>query len=431
MTESAPAIRLLRTVSRWEVVALAVNDVVGSGVYLILPVATASLLGPASIWAILAIGLAILPIVLCFAEASSLFDQAGGAFIYARVAFGELIGFEIGWMSWIARVTSVAGLTVFFSRAVAYLWAPAHAGWGQWVVSLSSLIVLTAINVAGVKSGARTAVVLAVGKLVPLAMLIVVGLFAMSWSRLFPVSLPEGGKLARGALLILFAYAGFENTPAPAAEFQNPQRDIPFAMIFQIIVVSAVYALVQVVALGTVPELGSAQTPLADAGRLLMGPAGGLLLTVGAILSVLGTNNNTVLTGPRYMYALAEAGHLPSVFARVHPRFRTPSVAIIAQGILAALLLLTGTGEDLAKVSSIARIATYAGTAAAVPVLRRKLAASPRAIRLPGGIAIPIAALLVCLAFVLTAEWKNWLSASIAVAVGGAIYFSPRLRRNR
>ena len=124
---------------------------------------------------------------------------------------------------------------------------------------------------------------------------------------------PDAGNFTKAALLVLFAYAGFENTSAPAGEFKNPQRDVPFALIVQIAIVTAIYTLVQLVAIGTIPDLGVSKTPLADAGRLLLGPVGGLLLTVGAVLSVLGTNNNTVLAGPRYLYALAESGRLPRV----------------------------------------------------------------------------------------------------------------------
>src|SRR5207245_7157403 len=113
---------LLRAVSRWQIVALSVNDVIGSGVYLILPVAAAQLLGPASVWAILAAGFGVLLLVLCFAEAGSLFDQAGGAIVYTRAAFGEFIGFQVGWMSWIARIASISALSGLFARAVAYLW---------------------------------------------------------------------------------------------------------------------------------------------------------------------------------------------------------------------------------------------------------------------------------------------------------------------
>jgi amino acid transporter len=430
----------LRVVSRWEIVALSVNDVVGSGVYLILPVAAASLLGPASVWAILAAGFAVLLLVLCFAEAGSLFDKPGGAIVYTRAAFGDFVGFEVGWMTWIARIASIAGLSVFFARAVGYLWPAARSGLGQQLTVVLPLLALTAINVAGVKSGARTAVFLAFGKIIPLVALVAVGVFAISWDRVFPVPMPPGENFTKAALLVLFAYGGFENTPAPAGEFQNPRRDIPFALIFMIVIVTSIYTAVQLVAIGTVTNLGESQTPLADAGRLLMGPAGGFLLTLGAVLSVLGTNNNTVLAGPRYLYALAETGRLPAVFARIHPRFRTPHVAIITQTAVALGLIVLdwslnslfpsrggiALAERLAMLSAIARLATYIGTVLSVPVLRRKMPATERTIRLPGGPTIPILALLICVLFLSAAEAKNWIAGAIALAVGAAIYASRR-----
>jgi APA family basic amino acid/polyamine antiporter len=413
-------------VSRWEIVALSVNDVIGSGVYLILPVAAAQLLGPASVWAILAAGFGVLLLVLCFAEAGSLFDQPGGAIVYTRAAFGDFAGFEVGWMSWIARIASIAGLSVFFARAVGYLWPAAKSGLGQQATIVLPILVLTAINVAGIKSGARTAVVLAWGKVLPLVLFVAVGLFWVDWGRVFPVPMPERANFMKAALLVLFAYGGFENTSAPAGEFKNPKRDVPFALIVQIAIVATIYSAVQLVAIGTIPNLGVSPTPLADGAAMMMGPVGGLILTIGAILSVLGTNNNTVLAGPRYLYALAETGRLPRFFARVHPRFHTPHVAILTQTGVALLLMLTGTAEELAVLSAIARLATYMGTVLSVPVLRRKMPQTPRTIRLPLGPTIPIVAFAICLLFLSAAEKKNWIGGGIALAVGALIYVSRR-----
>ena len=417
---------MLRVVSRWEIVALSVNDVVGSGVYLILPVAAAALLGPASVWAILAAGFAVLLLVLCFAEAGSRFDRAGGAYIYTRAAFGDFAGFEVGWMTWIARVASVAGLSVFFARAVGFLWEGARSGAGKWATILLGLAVLTAVNVRGVKSGARTAVLLTWGKLLPLALFVAVGIFAVDWSRVFPVPTPERANFGKAALLVLFAYAGFENTAAPAAEFRNPRRDVPFALIVMIALVTAVYTSVQLVAIGTIPNLGASPTPLADAAKQMMGPIGGFLLTLGAALSVLGTNNNTILSGPRYLYALAETGALPRVFAKVHPTYHTPHVAILTQSGLAAALMLTGTAEQLAELSVIARLASYIGTAGSVPILRRKMPAGERTLRLPGGPLIPLAALAICLVFLSSATVKNLIAGAVALAVGAMVFLWRR-----
>ena len=435
---------LLRAVSRWQIVALSVNDVIGSGVYLILPVAAARLLGPASVWAILAAGFAVLLLVLCFAEASSLFDRPGGAIVYTRAAFGDFVGFEVGWMTWIARISSIAGLSVFFARAVGYLWPGARGGIGQAATIVMPLLVLTWINVRGVKSGAATAVVLAWGKVLPLVLFVAVGLFWVNWGRVFPVPVPERGNFMKAALLVLFAYAGFENTPAPAGEFVNPKRDVPFALIMQIAIVTAIYTAVQLVAIGTVPNLGSSPTPLADAAAMMMGPVGGLILTLGAVLSVLGTNNNTVLAGPRYLYALAETGRLPAVFARIHPRYRTPHVAIWTQTGVALLLIAAdwilsathrfpgglGVAENLAELSVIARLVTYIGTCLAVLELRHRPSSSGRRLQWPAGPAIPIAALAICLVFLTAAEKENWMAGALALVAGGVVYSvrHPRLR---
>ena len=325
-------------------------------------------------------------------------------------------------MSWIARIASIAGLSVFFARAVGYLWPAAKSGVGQQVTIIVPLLVLTWINVRGIKQGALTAVVLAWGKVVPLVLFVLVGLFWVNWSRVFPVPMPERANFMKAALLVLFAYGGFENTAAPAGEFKNPRRDIPFALIVQIAIVATIYSAVQLVAIGTMPDLGKSPTPLADGAAMMMGPIGGFILTLGAVLSVLGTNNNTVLAGPRYLYALAESGRLPALFARVHQKYSTPYVAIVTQTAVALLLMLTGTAEDLAVLSAIARLATYMGTVASVPVLRRKMPQSPRTVRLPGGDIIPILAFAICLLFLSAAEKKNWIGGGIALAVGAVIY---------
>ena len=442
-TASRPAPGFLRAVSRWEIVALSINGVVGSGVYLVLPVATAQLLGPASVWAIPAGGLVVLLIVLCFAEAGSRFDQPGGAYLYARAAFGDFAGFQVGWMTWLARVAAVASLTVFFGRVLAYFWPAAGSGPGLALTILLQLGLLTWINVVGVKAGARTTVVLTIGKLLPLLALVAAGLLEVSWDGVFPVPAPDSRNFGQAALLVLYAYSGFETVSAPAGEFQDPQRNLPFALMIQLVTVTALYTLVQLVAIGTVPALGLAKTPLSDAGRILMGPAGGVLLTLGAAISVLGTNNGMILSGPRFLYALAEGGGLPRIFARIHPRFRTPYVAILTQGALALGLIAAdavvhavtpgafGVAEELALISIIARLVSYLGTCLAVPVLRRRLPSTPKTLRLPGGPVIPVAASLVCIFLVAAVERRVFVAGGIALAAGTLIYAYGRTQAPR
>jgi APA family basic amino acid/polyamine antiporter len=419
-----PALR--RVASRWQIVAFSVNDVIGSGVYL-LPAAAAAVLAGASVWAVLLAGLAVLLLVLCFAEASSYFDRPGGAYLYTKTAFGDLVGFEVGWMTWIARVASISSLSVGFAQALSYFWPQVSGGWQRAAAIVVPLLGLTLINALGVRGGVRTAVFLAVSKTIPLLIFIAIGVFAFSPDTFAAnAAAKPTGTLGGAALLLLFAYAGFENTPAPAGEFKNPKRDVPFALIAQIVIVTAIYTLVQLVGLGTLPGVAGAKTPLADAARLFLGSWGGWLMTFGAVVSILGTNSNTVLAGPRYLYALAADGYGPRAIAYVHPTFRTPLVAILLQTAIALPLALSGTFVGLAALSVVARLATYLGTACAVPVLRRKFPDAPGVIRIPGGWAIPVAAALLCLVLAASAEPRNLIAGAIALVVGLAIAAARR-----
>lgn len=415
---------LVRAVSRWQIVGLSINDVVGSGIYL-LPAATYALLGDASVWAVLLAGLAVALLVLCYAQASSYFDQPGGSYLYVREAFGRFAGFEIGWMTWLTRISVAAALSNGLALAVAHFWPAAADGLGHAAIVACSLTLLTAINVIGVRSAARTGVALVVGKLLPLLFFVVVGVFYVDWSRALATSLPPLDNLdtlAQGALLLLFAYAGFENVPAAAGEYRNPRRDVPFALISMIVICTLLYVTVQIVAQGILPDLGASKTPLADAARSFGGASAALLLTAGAAISILGTNHNTMMLGPRYLYALSADGFGPRAFSRIHPRFRTPAVAIIFQGVVALALAFTGSFVQLALLSVVARLFTYIGVASAVLVLQRRFADRPQALKLPGGKAIPIAALLLALALLASASLPNLIAAAVALLVGAAIY---------
>lgn len=416
-----PAASLKRAVSRWEIVALALNDVVGSGIYL-MPAAAAVLLGPSSVWAVAVAGLSVLVIVLCFAEAATYFREPGSAYLYAKTAFGDLAGFQVGWMTWLTRVASVASLSAGFAQALTHLWPAAEAGWGRALAVTVPLFGLVAANLVGVKSGARTAVVLTIGKLVPLAVFVGAGVFAARWSLVAEQEAEPGGSMGAAVLLLLYAYAGFENTAAAAGEYKNPQRDVPFALLTHIGIVTVLYVAVQAVALATLPGLGDSQTPLADAAELFLGSAGGVLLSAGALISILGTNGNTVFAGPRYLFALARDGYGPRFLGGVHPRFRTPAAALLVQTAIAWPLALAGSFYGLAALSMVARLVTYLGTAAAVPVLRRKLEAEPGSFRLPGGPLIPLVACALAVVFAASATRDNLVSAAVAIAAGFVVY---------
>lgn len=423
MNDLKPALK--RVVTRWQIVGLAINDVVGSGIYL-LPAAAAAVLGWASIWAVLLAGVAVGLLVLCYAQAASYFDQPGGSYLYAREAFGSFIGFECGWMTWLTRIASAAALSNGLAQAIGHFWPFAETHVGQILIIVASLGILTWINVIGVKAAARTGVVFVIVKLLPLAAFILIGVFYIDWSGAESINLPPLNTLGEAALLLLFAYAGFENTPAAAGEYKNPQRDVPFALITMIITITVIYTLVQLVALGTLPGLADSGSPLAEAAGLFAGNWAALLLTVGAAISIMGTNNNTMLFGPRYVYALSVDGFGPGVLSRIHPRFRTPAVAIIVQGLVALALALSGTFVQLALLSVVARLTTYITTTAALLILQRRYADKQGALKLVGGSLIPILALILSLGLLASATVDNLLAALVALAVGAVIYFIRR-----
>nr|WP_233433493.1 APC family permease [Lysobacter soli] len=412
----------MRAVSRWQIVGLSINDVVGSGIYL-LPAAAAALLGPASLWAVLLAGLAVSLLVLCYAQAASYFDAPGGGYLYAREAFGPFIGFEVGWMLLLTRVATAAALANGLAEAVTHFWPAADAGWARVSIVSGSIALLVAINVVGVRAAANAGVLLAIGKLVPLALFVAIGVFFVDTSLAASSTAPLTARpLAEAALLLLFAYAGFENLPAAAGEYRNPRRDVPFALLTMIATVTFVYVSVQWVALGTLPDLAHSSTPLAEAASRFSGEGLALVMTVGASISILGTSSNTVLMAPRYLLALSQDGYGPRWLGAIHPRFRTPAVSIVLIGAVSLALALSGSFVQLALLSVVSRLCTYLGTAGSVLVLRHKHGDREGALRLPGGPLIPIAAIVLSLALLASAQVANLIAAAIALVIGAVVY---------
>src|SRR5436309_7146596 len=224
--------KLVRAVGLWGLVAMCINAVVGSGVFL-LPSESYKLLGAFSLWAPLIFALPVFILVLCFAEAASHFSEPGGAYLYARTAFGDFVGFETGWMNWIARLTSLASLSNGFVISLALFFPGLGGGAARAAIILVSLAILGAIHFVGVRYGAASIYVFTLGKVIPLVFFIVIALVAWKHNPI-PASLHlpgPGTKWNEAALFMLFAYAGFENLGVPAGEYNNPRRDLPRALL--------------------------------------------------------------------------------------------------------------------------------------------------------------------------------------------------------
>ncbi|HLG13562.1 MAG TPA: APC family permease [Blastocatellia bacterium] len=426
--EAAP--RFIRAVGLLGLTAISLNGVIGSGIFG-LPATVAKILGPASPAAYVVAALATALIVMCFAEAGSMFERTGGPYVYAREAFGSFVGFEVGWVFFLTRLTAAAAIATKFADYLGDLWLPLGSGVGR-VAALTLLSAgLAWLNFVGVRAGAWAVNVLTIAKLLPLLLFVGVGLFFVDGSRVEILAIPPMHGLREASLALIFAFGGFENASVPSEEVKDPARSLPVALFTSIAVTTVIYMLIQIVALGTLPGLAGDKTPLASAGREFLGPAGAIAITVGAVLSTSGSNSALMLVGPRILYALGEGKQLPAVLARVHARYRTPHVAIAVFAIAAWLLSLWLTFDDLVAVSAISRLLFSATTCLAVPVLRRRMPLAVRAFKIPGGAAVPLLAAAISIWLLSGVNELQAIVGLSALVFGGVLYLCFRPRRSR
>ncbi|MFQ5739915.1 MAG: APC family permease [Acidobacteriota bacterium] len=413
---------LIRALGRWDLTALGVNQVIGSGIF-VLPATVAALVGAPSsplVWVTAALVNTL--IVLCFAEAGTHFRAAGGPYLYAREAFGQFVGFEVAWMIWLTRVASQAALANAFAIYLEYFWGGATEGVGRLLVLSGVLVMLALINLRGVRQGSWTVNVFTLSKLIPLAGFIILGMSHVEWALFKGMGSPQLEGFGEGVLLLMFAFGGYELITLPAGEARAPRRQVPVALLTTIGVVSVFFLLVQVVAVGTLPALAETKTPLADAASRFLGRGGGIVIALGGLLSIGGSNAGTMLAGPRVTFALGDQRQLPAWFAHVHRRFHTPDASILVYAAVALGLALTGTFVELVAVSAVARITFYAATCAAVPVLRRRGSRLAEGFRLPGGATIPILAVATSLAVVAGASTFALAAGAVALGVGAVLF---------
>jgi basic amino acid/polyamine antiporter, APA family len=428
MTHPTPASRpeLRRELGKWDLTAIGVNQVIGAAIFAT-PGTLAAQVGGWSWIGVIAVGLLTMLIALNFAEASSRFDRTGGAYLYTRAAFGRFPGFQVGWMLFITRATSWASVINALADALGYYWPELRAGFPRMALITGVIAAITIVNVRGVRQSANVVNFLTVAKLAPLAVFVALGLPHISGGALRPEESLTLGEASTTALLLIFAFGGYEVIPVPAGETRNPTRDVPFAMIATIVIVIVIMTLVQVVALGTLPTLGASKTPLADASALFIGAWGALLMTAGAAISMTGNNVGQALSGSRNLFALSEQGDLPAVFAHVHPKFRTPDFAIAFISALALALALLSDFRSLAAVSAVARLLVYVGTCSSVLALRRH--GPPAPFTIPLGPVIPIVAILISIALLYGATALQLRVGAAFLVAGAVLYAIARWRK--
>ncbi|NNK32108.1 MAG: amino acid permease [Xanthomonadales bacterium] len=420
--------RLKREISQLGFGAIALNGTIGAGIFALpaIAVAQAGLFSP---WLYVLCGLLIMAIVFAFARVASYFSDTGGPVTYAGRAFGPFAGFQAGWLLTLSRAAAFAANAHLMVTYAGWFWPPLLDG--AWHTSAVLLVCLglTAINLVGVRQGMLAIFALTVLKLLPLALLILLGLGHTKPDIFTGATIPPIDSLGETMLIVFYAFVGFESALIPAGEGRDARRDIPLALIRTILGITVFYFLIQVVVISVAPDIGGSETPLADIAQLLMGTTGAAILTLGAVFSISGNLTSSMLSAPRLVYAMAHLGSLPAWFGRVHPGFQTPANAIAFYAVFSMILALSGGFVWLAAMSTVVRLLVYVMGIATLPVLHRKLGEFNGQFRLRGGMAVPTLALLLSLWLMTHASLKSWLVTGVFMAAGSVLYFLTRQKR--
>ena len=428
MTPTPPASssteeKLPRNLGLWGIWMLVVNGLIGAGIFG-LPSGAAALAGEYSVLVYAFCALLILPIILCFAELGSYFRGTGGPIRYGTLAFGPFVGFQGGWLYYLARLISFSANTVLLTDSIAYFIAGAGTGTGR-IISLAVICIgLSVINVLGSVESIRSMTLFTVIKFAVL-ILLPLGGFILLGSEVIPSfdsPIPPSGDLGAAALLLIYAFVGFEGAVVPAGEAKRPERDMPLGLLLGLAVVAVLYMLIQLVSQAAVPDLANSKTPLLDVSATLFGPVGAILLMVGVAASVLANLISSMFSATRVTYALSLEKSLPSWFGEVHSRFLTPANSVVFFGVAAFLLAAFGSFTVLAAMTVLSRLFLYGMSCAAIPKLRPQFRGEGRFI-LKGGYAIPVLGIAACVWLMLqVSEQSIWMTA-IFVGIGSLLFW--------
>ncbi|MGZ4912951.1 MAG: APC family permease, partial [Halobacteriota archaeon] len=414
---------------------------IGADIFIVSALASAYL-GPASLVVFIVAGVIAILIALSFADAAALVPKVGGAFAYVCEAWGNFAGFLVGWPLWIAEVAGLSVMPVAFVRYLSYFVPSLTVIQGD-IIKIVFVAVIAYINVRAVKSAGRVNDVLTIGKLAPLLLLIVAGFIwlvvhpgtaASNFTPFAPLGFSNFGP----ALIIIFwAYTGFELAVIPSGEVENPTKTLPKAMVIGMAIVTFFYIAVGFTALAVVnwTSLQFDPAPLATAGSAVLSYTpelaiiGGAILGLGALISITGFEESATLATARLSYAISLDGLFPKLFSRIHPRFGTPSNAIIVQSAIVLFAALIGNLTQLIIFAAFNLAFVYLATCAAVLTLRGRQAASDRTFleRLTGPV-IPVSGIILSVFLMYECGIATVAFGIVSILIGIPIYvlYAPR-----
>ncbi|HEX2780886.1 MAG TPA: APC family permease [Gemmatimonadaceae bacterium] len=424
---------LLRAVGPWALAASIFNVTVGGGIFR-LPANAATALGAAAPLAYVVCAIAMGLIVLCFAEAGSRVARTGGPYAYVEVVFGPFAGFLAGVLLWLMGTIALAAVSTFFAGNLGSVFPALGSGVARALVLTVLLGGLALVNVRGVRQGTGLVSVASVAKLLPLVVLVLLALPAVREANLAIASMPSTSNLARASITLIFAFMGVESALVPSGEVRDPARTVPRAIAIAMIAVTLLYIAIQIVSQGVLgPALAtSGEAPLAAVGAAALGSWGRTLIVVGAAISMFGYVSGMTLAIPRALFAFAEDGILPRALASVHPRFRTPWIAILVQTAIVLAVAITSSFEQLAVIANLSALLLYLGCTAAAWELRRRdvrvEGAAP--VRLPLGPTVHLLTVLVICFLLTSIRWNEWAMVLGVLAIASLRFLFGRPRRS-
>ena len=416
--------QLIRAIGIPGLTANIVNSTIGAGIF-VLPALVAKGLGPAAPLAFLCCAIAMVLFVTCFAIAGSRVSLTGGLYAYVEVAFGRYVGFLAGVLYGITALGAVAGVVNVLVNSIAIVAPFLGNPLMRIVVMLVVYGSLVGINVRGVRGGAGAVTVVTFAKLLPLLLFISVGIFFIHPANIGWSAWPSSKSLGDSVILLIFAFVGIEVALIPSGEVKNPARTVPRAAYLALVITTSIYIMIQLVAQGT---LGSdlanyKDAPLAEAAAKFLGNIGRTTLLAGATISAFGFVTSDILSSPRMIFAFGRDGALPAWFAHVHPRYRSPDVAIITYAVLAFGLSVSGTFEQLAVLSNVAVLLMYLLCCAACWFLvQRDIRTDGRPFNFPGMKIVPALAIIAIIWILAHATLWEFEVNGILLALASIVY---------
>jgi len=385
-----------------------------------------------TLFAFVACALIVALIVVCFAEVSSRFETTGGMYLYAREAFGPAVGFEVGWLYWVVRVTTFATNCNALLIYLGFFFPEANQGFWRYAIVSFVVLLISIVNFLGVRQSTWMTNIFTVGKIVPLLIFALVGMFFIDPANFTFGETPAVGKFSEAVLVLIYAFVGFEAAVIPAGETKDPQKAVPFALLTALVFCAVLFMTIQVVSIGTLPGLAASERPLADAAGNFLGAYGAAFIALGALVSILGNLNGGYLASSRIPFAMAEQKELPRVLAKTHSKFKTPYVSIILTSIVIFVFTIQTSFVSALTIATITRLLVYAATCASLPVFRSRKDAPPAKFTAPFGIVAAVLSLILIVWLLANVDYKKEGRVMlIMAAIGLVIYFAYRFLGRR